>query len=1467
MALYEYKGQTYELSDGLSVDEAKQKIEAYLSQQSAAAPAPAAPAPAPAVEPEEDKSFLESALDVGAETVRVGSDIAQGVGAGLLNLPQGIAETGAVLTDLAFDTNTARAVQEFNKATDEFLGLTPETTAGKTVEMLTTYGTALIPVIGAVGRASTIARGGSTLLKPKTFIGKGAEKFGQSAAGKAMLGTDKTGKLGAAIARTKQGAVTSMSGGAVEMLIAPDGSGTLADAFDVLPDALETESDSGLQGRDEAGRRLRNKLRKGAEATALGGAFELAFPVLGTATRVVSQVPGVSNAARGISDGFGYLADSVSKAPGIGKLGQYFSSTGGLPDEMFEAIQAAKNVPDNVKDQAARLFRDFDKNARKALNGQKMHGRGKEGVQQSMDDLLAFLEGDVKALDKYGTKSGNATKSAAVKMRAQLDGLTAMAIDGLQDGIARGTINKKMGEAVIAEMQHNTGSYLRRLYEGAFSADTATMKKIKKTAQYKKAITSLTDDIMKRNKKLTKNEAADKAEARLDGFLIKGSMDDGYDPAVALKMQDNALKQAPNVARAPLYKTADEIFQKRSKFLARNKDVRALLNEVRNPQELYMRTIDDLSKFASSDRLYRSLNMSKVGIDEAKSMLNAAAKGEGGRPLIINGTKQQIDEATGRPVMTELSKKEQEGLILNGYVKLGDPNVIEGKGAKKLFLGDYGDMTGNFVSKELYNAITTPVRQTGPMSELLALSLQAKGLSQMSKTVTNLVGQARNFASGSFMVGANGNLPRNAELSDAFRLTFKKIDGLSDVDKDNYFTMISELGLVDENLAINEMKMLLRESAGTPSQLLADGITSKLDKVPVLKQLQQVYSDTDTFWKVVGFQGEKGKYSAAFRKAGLDPENMPPQVAQALQDGKLVFRSTDSTGQYGLLDTMSADIVKRTMPIYSRVPSVIKGIRRIPVAGNFVAFPAEVIRNSSNILGRSMDEMSFKAVEGFGKNARSLIDGMDVNQARALQREIRAIGANRLSSYVASAYAVPKGISLASMQATNTTEEEMDAIKKFNPFFTKGHEIAILKKPDANGDYEYIDISYMAPYDFALQPARIALDAFQRDGELTGNTLLRVEEAAFGSLKAFFEPFAGESLLAERVIDTMPEGLFGRAGRTSTGAPIYEAAETRGSKLSKSVAHIMGGFTPTMVSQFADFSPQPQATKLFGGFGVDSGRFTKAIQEDVTGVKQPSGSGQTYDVAEEVFANMSGIRTSRGNVKNTLTFVGYEFSNMRTSALSDFARTAKNNATTEQQIVDSYVTANQNALRHQREMFDYIKKARVLGVSDRDIALRLNELGNLGREELKMLLAGKFRPVNLSDSLFEGIYARTIIEGKPRVTERLPAAELSAIYRELAGQSLDVPETDDEEALIPPAQPSQSAAPASPPASAQAGAAAAPSAVPAAPPAPAPAAPAGSSRGSTYDPSKPISVFNQPPGQLLGGDPASAAKNQQLLGR
>ena len=92
--------------------------------------------------------------------------------------------------------------------------------------------------------------------------------------------------------------------------------------------------------------------------------------------------------------------------------------------------------------------------------------------------------------------------------------------------------------------------------------------------------------------------------------------------------------------------------------------------------------------------------------------------------------------------------------------------------------------------------------------------------------------------------------------------------------------------------------------------------------------------------KTVGFIGEKAKYGAAFRKAGLDPENLGAISSDLVQSG-LAPRTSDLTGKHGFLNVFASDIVKETMPIYSRVPEVIKAIRRIPVAGNFGSIPLQ----------------------------------------------------------------------------------------------------------------------------------------------------------------------------------------------------------------------------------------------------------------------------------------------------------------------------------------------------------------------------------------------------------------------------------------------------------------------------------------------------------------------------------------------
>jgi|TARA_R100000482_G_scaffold24742_1_gene7430 uncharacterized protein YukE len=1248
------------------------------------------------------------------------SDIAQGVGAGLIGLPQGIAETGAAIIDSIADTNTSRAVTKGFESAKDFLGFTPETTAGKTAESITTFGAALIPVIGWVGRASSVARG-AAILPSKSILKAGADTFGKSKAGKALLGSDNT-----FTARAKLAATTSLTAGAAEMIIAPDGTATLADSFDVLPDALETEVDSGLQGRDEAFRRLRNKLRMGVEGTAVGVGFEALFPALGVTTRAVSMIPGVPAAARTFSAGFDYLGGKLSGAFD-GRVGKYFTSTGETPKNIFEDLRTIDNVTDQEAQTAANLFASFDREARKVVKGQKLFGRGKEGVQKAYDDLLSFLEGDVKALDDYGKN----VVAAANKMRNQVDELTDRGIKELEDSVAAGTVNRDLADAAIKEMEHNRGSYLRRLYEGAFDPETVTMKDVAKKPAYKKAVDQIAKAMQKADPKLTTPDAVSNAKMEINKFFTKASLDERLDPEAAVKIMERAATTGKvGAASRPLYQLSEEMFKKRTKFMERAPALRELLNEVRDPKELYIRTVSDLSKFETSSKFFREFAQTeRVSYDDAINFFNAGA-----RPLVISGEN--------------VGKGAQKTLQDAGYIKLGDRKAIEGKGSgKTIFSGKFGDLTGEYVPTEIYNALTTPVRNTNIATELLAISLQAKGISQMGKTVLNPIGQMRNFLSGTFMVGANGNLPRNTELGEAFDAVFKKASALSDEESDRFFSMIGDLGLVDENLAVNEMQLLLREQYGKASAKSATNLNSLIEKTPGVRGLQKIYSDTDTFWKTVGFIGEKAKYGAAFRKAGLDPDNLGDISSDLVQSG-LAPRTSELTGRHGFLNVFASDIVKETMPIYSRVPEVIKSIRKIPVAGNFVAFPAEVIRNTANIVQRGTRELGFKASD-------ELIQKVGEQNARRLEREIRAIGANRLTSYIASAGVIPAAVAKASYAATGVSEEDVEAMKPLMPYFMEGHLVMSLGKPK-DGKWEHADLSYMMPYDFAFTPARRAMEIYKQKGEIGAGEAEQITASMWGAFASFMDPFAGESLIAERVQDALPQNYFGRGGETATGSPIWQDSNDFGTKLGNSFTHILGGFTPTFLELFV----KPTAR------GLEAGRVSSAATGD------PTRTGREYNIHEEAFTAATGMRKLELNIPKSLSFKGYEFTSLRSQSLGDFTRVAKANNSSEEDVINAYVAANEDAFRAQRQMYGFMKAAEAAGLSRAQIFTALKRDSNLGSQELAFIMSGKFRPVTISDKVVRDVYAETAIKGEPRKITKLPMRALLDKSREYSGKSL-----------------------------------------------------------------------------------------------
>jgi len=1293
---------------------------------------PAEMQPTMDVEAEADEGWLSS---VGGTFV----DVAQGVGSGLLGLPQGILETGTAAFDYIFDTDSSRSVTNFFEGTRDYLGLRPDSAVGETVESITTFGAALIPVVGWVGRASSVARGMSVVPSVSRF-GASAQKFGSSKLGKTLLGSQNR-VLGTA----QRAAVTSFAGGAAEFMVAPDGTGTLADAFDSLPAVLRTESDSGLQGRDEAHRRLFNKFKIGTEAVGIGLAAEATLPALGIMTNVASRVPGVPAAAGAFNRAFEYAGNKIGDSFG-GAPRRYFTFAGDLEREIAEDLATVANIRDTQREKAAKLFAGFDKEARKTVGGMGLFGRNKAGIQKAYDDLLGFLEGDKNALKAYGPK----VTAAAEKMRMQVDELSDMAIGELEVAVSRGEIDGALAQNVLDEMRHNKGSYLRRLYEGAFTPNTKALADIEAKPQYKSAIEKISRILATKDKtKYTSAaDAVQDAKYIVKKMIVRDAVDDGLSPEASMKLMNGAFsKGEAGVTRRPLYQLAEEMFKPRSKLMEKVPELRSLLNEIRDPKELYMRTVSDLATFNTANRLYSNLGRSvadggfKETIEEALPKLDSYIQtGKGGRPLIISS--DNVTPAQGAM------------LTKAGYTRLGE-QVAEG-GVDTIFRGKYGNITGDYVAPELYNALTVPIRSDSVLGKLYGASLQAKGLSQIVKTVLNPLSQVRNFYSGAFMVGANGNFMRNAEMGESLRLTFKKIDSLPKGEADKFATMIGELGLRDESLTVNEFKRLIRENVKS-----GDTIQTVMDKTPILKTLQSIYSDTDTYWKTVGFVGEKAKITGALRKAGIDSDNIDDALAKALADSGLGFRASDMTGRHGFVNVYASDIVKETMPIYTRVPEIIKSIRRIPLIGNFVAFPAEVLRNSTNIINRGLKELSFKP-------SAELVQQIGEQRALQLAKEIRAIGANRLASFATSSYVIPRAVVEAASTATGVSQEDIDKMRPLMPFFVQGDLIMPLSAPK-DGKFEYIDLSYMMPYDFAFAPARTALEVYSQKGELGASEAEQIMSSVWSGLTTFLEPFAGEALLAERIQDSLPSEYLGRGGKTRTGAKVWSDNNDPGTKLQRSFFHILGGLYPAGMEYF--FQPKPE--------GFVPGRLTRSM----TGM--PGGTGQEYDPREEFLTAVSGFRKMELNIPKSLGYTGFEYTSLRTSSAGDFKRVARRNDSTDQDIINAYVSANEDLFRAQRNMYGNIQAARTAGMSEGEIYRALTKDANIGKEEARMIMSGMFRPVSVSKDLARDILSETRLQGERRTVEMLPMKELGEVFRSLAKRSLLEPVEEEAPVVAP----------------------------------------------------------------------------------
>jgi hypothetical protein len=417
-------------------------------------------------------------------------------------------------------------------------------------------------------------------------------------------------------------------------------------------------------------------------------------------------------------------------------------------------------------------------------------------------------------------------------------------------------------------------------------------------------------------------------------------------------------------------------------------------------------------------------------------------------------------------------------------------------------------------------------------------------------------------------------------------------------------------------------------------------------------------------------------------------------------------------------------------PIYNRVGLFVRQLDKFPVLGNFVSFASENIRNSVNILNRGLKEMSYKASDRVRKR-------LGEEQARAFEKAIRAQGAQRLTAYAAVSTIVPKSIVSGSMTATNTSQDQMDALYRQTKELIPGHDLAVISN-DQKGKIEYVDLGYVMPYAFVTDSAVAGLRAYNEAGQLGKSEAEQIANGVWAGVMAYSDPFASETMSIERVLDVMP---FARGGRTKTGSVVYYKTEPLADQILKAATHLSAPYIPGYVRDFYEVK----------GGEFRPGPINRALSDMSTA------QGKEPKLSAEFAKLVTGLKPLELNLRRDFQFAGAEYSTRRTDTKAPAYQKIKAADRTPEEMIDGWNQYLDNLYREQSKLYADIQDARTLGVSDRDIFRQLTKEANLGTNEVALIMRGEFYPGNVTEELLSEIRMVEKEEGINRLT---PGAEI-----------------------------------------------------------------------------------------------------------
>ena len=614
--------------------------------------------------------------------------------------------------------------------------------------------------------------------------------------------------------------------------------------------------------------------------------------------------------------------------------------------------------------------------------------------------------------------------------------------------------------------------------------------------------------------------------------------------------------------------------------------------------------------------------------------------------------------------------------------------------------------------------------------------LQFKVATQFGKTVLSPATQVRNVTSASLFPLANGHIGGRASVTDSVKMVMDDIFGAGkDVTTPQLVKSIENkirLGVLDENIVASELGAVLKEiKKGSVNTL--DGLYNKLTNGRFFKGATRLYAGGDNLWKWYGHEYVKSQMRSTYKNVdGI--ARWTKEITGKEYDRFMPFTRTLKTYD-DALDEAAAWYIRNTYPTYSKVPEAIKAIRKLPF-GNFVSFPAEMIRTTFNVLN-----IGAKEIASSNEALRQ------IGYRRMIGASFTLGGAGTASLNLASAI-------------TGTTLEELEAYKRSFAAPWNKDSILLPMTKWKEGIGKAINFSYFSPYEVVQKPFSSLITEIEQGKLLQKDIDDRTLELFGAFMGPLIEPFVSEAIALERTSDVIPAGklIGGRGGVTKTGSRVYSPTDSVSDKITKSFVHIVKGVEP--------------------GASTTARKIAKGVNQDLTR------GGVPVNLRDELLALFSGIRIINVDAPRAYNYKLTEYNkNKRSVTVSEKFYSPENAQTRGGDVlVKEFRKIQDEGLLVQRQFYQVIQDALAMGVSTR--TLRQANKGRLSNREFNAILRGKYTPINFSKSRMNK-RVRDIQKAFPNEeidrNFAYPARDLLRVIREYRGKSLKPVETTERE--------------------------------------------------------------------------------------